>query len=152
MERNTDHDFTADLELLLHESDREDPILPEIRNADQAPEEELNERILAGLVSPWVVGSGLVARSRLTPEGVSAAEQCRLIDALAQRGQTCFTLVYHSPSLAPGHTPYVRDESELRAFLDALERVLLFFRDTLGGRFTTLSEVAETFPRQRGAA
>lgn len=45
-------DFSADLELLLHETDREDPILPEIRDADQAPEEELNSRILAGLVYP----------------------------------------------------------------------------------------------------
>ena len=44
--------FTADLELLLRESDREDPILPEIRDADQAPEEEIDARILAGLVSP----------------------------------------------------------------------------------------------------
>ena len=53
MERTPPTDaFTADLELLLHESDREDPILPEIRDADQAPEEEINERILAGLVSP----------------------------------------------------------------------------------------------------
>jgi hypothetical protein len=53
MERNKDTDaFGGDLELLLRESDREDPILPEIRDADQAPEEEINERILAGLVSP----------------------------------------------------------------------------------------------------
>jgi len=53
MDRTPDTDaFTADLELLLHESDREDPILPEIREAGQAPEEEINERILAGLVSP----------------------------------------------------------------------------------------------------
>jgi len=53
MDRNKDTDaFTGDLELLLRESDREDPILPEIRDADQAPEEEINERILAGLVSP----------------------------------------------------------------------------------------------------
>ena len=44
--------FTADLELLLRESDREDPILPEIRDADQAPREEIDARILAGLVSP----------------------------------------------------------------------------------------------------
>ena len=44
--------FTGDLELLLRESHREDPILPELRDADQAPEEELNARILAGLVSP----------------------------------------------------------------------------------------------------
>ena len=44
--------FTSDLELLLRESHREDPILPELRDADQAPEEEMNDRILAGLVSP----------------------------------------------------------------------------------------------------
>jgi hypothetical protein len=44
-------DFSADLELLLRESDREDPILPEIRS-DQAPEEEIDARILAGLVHP----------------------------------------------------------------------------------------------------
>jgi len=44
-------DFSADLELLLRESDREDPILPEIRS-DQAPEEEIDAQILAGLVHP----------------------------------------------------------------------------------------------------
>jgi hypothetical protein len=53
MERTPDADaFTADLELLLRESDREDPILPEYRADDQTPEEEIDARILAGLVSP----------------------------------------------------------------------------------------------------
>ena len=45
-------DFSANLELLLHETDREDPILPEIRDARQTPEEEIDSRILAGLVFP----------------------------------------------------------------------------------------------------
>jgi hypothetical protein len=45
-------DMTPDLELLLRESDREDPILPEIRDASQDPIEEIDSRILAGLVSP----------------------------------------------------------------------------------------------------
>ncbi len=44
--------FSADLELLLHETDREDPILPEIHDSSQAPEEEIDSRILAGLVFP----------------------------------------------------------------------------------------------------
>ena len=100
--------------------------------------------------------SGLVARSRLTPEGVSADEQCRLIEALSGRGQRVFTLVYHSPSLEPGHTPYVRDQAELGTFLDSLERVLTFFRDRIGGRFTTLSQVyrdrSEPHLKRRGAA
>jgi len=97
--------------------------------------------------------SGLVARSRLTPEGVPADEQCRLIEAMAARGHRTFSLVYHSPSLAPGHTPYVRTESELAAFLAALEQVLTFFRDRIGGRFTTLSQVhRDHIRRSRDAA
>jgi len=96
--------------------------------------------------------AGLVARSRLTPEGVSAVEQCRLIEALARRGLRHFTLVYHSPSLEPGHTPYVRDAEELAAFLAALDQVLTWFRDELGGRFTTLSRLRREFPPSRLAA
>ena len=47
-----DDSFTADLELLLRETDREAPILPEVRDADQEPQEEIDSRILAGLVNP----------------------------------------------------------------------------------------------------
>lgn len=91
---------------------------------------------------PGLLGkAGLVTRSRLSPEGVSAAEQCRLLDALVKNGQRVFTLVYHSPSLVPGNTPYVRDEAQLAAFLATIDQVLTYFRDALGGRFTTLTQV-----------
>lgn len=83
--------------------------------------------------------TGLAARSALTPEGVSAQEQIRLIKALMTRGHRFFTLCYHSPSLAPGNTPYVRNEAELAAFLGRLETVLRFFAEELNGEFTTLS-------------
>lgn len=97
--------------------------------------------------------AGLVSRSRLTPEGVSAEEQCRLIEALAAQGQKLFSLVYHSPSLEPGHTPYVRSDTDLAAFLAGLEQVLLFFRDRVGGSFTTLDGVYRDFVgRNRAAA
>jgi hypothetical protein len=96
--------------------------------------------------------TGLVARARLTPEGTSAAEQCRLIAAMAARGHRLFTITYHSPSLAPGHTPYVRDGADLQRFLTALETVLAFFRDEIGGRFTTLSAVRRDFEASRAAA
>lgn len=96
--------------------------------------------------------SGLITRSRLTPEGVPAAEQCRLIEALVRRGHRTFTLTYHSPSLEPGHTPYVRSKDELASFLASLEQVLRFFRDSLGGRFTTLSGVRRNRLQRREAA
>jgi hypothetical protein len=82
---------------------------------------------------------GLAERIRLSPEGHSADEQCRLLAALARRGHLFFTLTYHSPSLAPGNTTYVRSEDDLARFLATIEDVLLFFRDELGGTFTTLT-------------
>lgn len=85
--------------------------------------------------------SGMIARSRLTPEGTPADEQCRLIAAMAARGHRTFSLTYHSPSIEPGHTPYVRNAVDLDRFLAAIEQVLTFFRDEMGGRFTTLSQV-----------
>ena len=96
--------------------------------------------------------AGLVARSKLTPEGTPADEQCRLIEAMARRGHRLFSLTYHSPSLEPGHTPYVRDEAELERFLAAIEQVLTFFRDEMGGRFTTLSRVHRDYSEKRLAA
>ncbi len=103
---------------------------------------------LPGLLSR----TGLVTRSRLTPEGVTAAEQCRLIRALAAQGRRTFSLVYHSPSLEPGHTPYVRSEADLDHFLGRIEQVLEFFLTEMGGRFTTLSQVRRRFEDQRVAA
>jgi hypothetical protein len=96
--------------------------------------------------------SGIVARSRLTPEGISAEEQCRLIEAMVRRGHRIFSLTYHSPSLAPGHTPYVRDEAGLTAFLASIEQVLTFFQGRLGGRFTTLDGVYRAALEDREAA
>jgi hypothetical protein len=95
---------------------------------------------------------GLAERIRLSPEGHSVAEQCRLLATLAGRGQTLFTLAYHSPSLSPGHSPYVRTEADLTAFLANLEAVLTFFRDALGGRFTTLTRYRAGAAQERAAA
>lgn len=85
--------------------------------------------------------TGAVTRTRLTPEGVTADEQVRLLDAMVARGCTTFTMVYHSPSLTPGHTPYVRSPADLDAFLRTIATVLGHFRDVIGGRFTTLAGI-----------
>jgi hypothetical protein len=88
---------------------------------------------------PGILARLGLERSRLTPEGVGAAEQCRLLQAMARSGRRFFTLTYHSPSLEPGHTPYVRDPADLGRFLATIGEVLRFFRDELGGEFTTLT-------------
>lgn len=59
---------------------------------------------------------GLLNRVPLTPEGVPLAEAKAAIDILLDRGHRLFSLSFHTPTVAPGHTPYVRDEADLRAF------------------------------------
>lgn len=76
----------------------------------------------------------LFNRATLTPEGVSAAQQIALIEALARRGCRAFVLSYHSPSLAPGNTPYVRSEAEVVGLLDRIEAVCRYFLGPFGGR------------------
>jgi len=80
-------------------------------------------------------------RITLTPEGMTLQEQKRLAKALLARGQRTLTFSYHSPSLAPGHTRYVRTESDLEAFLSKIEGFFEFFFGTLRGIAMTPSEV-----------
>ena len=110
-----------------------------------------NQKAISLRIPGMLARSGLVSRSRLTPEGISAAEQCRLLDALVRQGRQTFSLVYHSPSLAPGHTPYTDDDVEVAEFVAAIAEVLTYFRDVLGGRFTTLSEIHARMSAQPAA-
>ena len=66
--------------------------------------------------------AGVAARTRmlsrvpLTPEGVPLREAIRAIDALIEEGVRVLNFSFHSPTLEPGHTPYVRDEADRTAF------------------------------------
>jgi hypothetical protein len=84
---------------------------------------------------------GVLWRARLSPEGFDADTQIRLMEALIAQGVRVFSLTYHSPSLAPGHTPYVRNEQDLQEFLRRIDRVCAHFRDRLGGEFSTLTDL-----------
>lgn len=75
----------------------------------------------------------LVNTVTLTPEGIAADEQIALIRKLYERGTRHFVLHYHSPSLVPGNTPYVRTQADLAAFLNRIETVCRYFIDGLGG-------------------
>lgn len=61
---------------------------------------------------------GLLERIPLTPEGISLEEAVRGIDIAIDEGLPILVFSFHSPSLAPGHTPYVRSEDDLDAFYD----------------------------------
>jgi hypothetical protein len=84
---------------------------------------------------------GVFDRICLSPEGFTLAEQKRLTRQLIAQGQRLFNLSYHSPSLLPGSTPYVRNDEELAQFLERLEAYLVWFAGELGGCFTTPLEI-----------
>lgn len=96
-------------------------------------------------VAGSLVRLGLLERITLTPEGVTAPEMCRLIDVMIERGKKVFCFSYHSPSLKPGCTPYVRDEAELKEFLYRIETVLDYFFDKIGGQAVTPLEIRDMF-------
>ena len=98
---------------------------------------------------PWgaLHAPGLLARARLveritlSPEGSDLDAMCRLARALLAQGTQILTLSYHSPSLEPGHTPYVRTERDLAVFLDRISGFLAFFREEVGGEFLSIADL-----------
>ena len=82
-------------------------------------------------------------RIRLSPEGQSFEELRRLTNAMMADGHRVFSFTYHSPSLEPGHTPYVRDNAELDRFLGCFGRYFDYFMHELGGRPATPGEIKD---------
>ena len=76
---------------------------------------------------------GLLETVTLTPEGETAARQIALIRTMLARGQRQFVLHYHSPSLAPGFTPYGATAAASDEIVQRLDAVCRFFFDTVGG-------------------
>ena len=82
----------------------------------------------------------LLSRVPLTPEGVPVAEALEAIRIALGEGGRLLTISFHSPSLVPGNTPYVRDAMDLRRFETWWDRVLdLLARE--GVRATSPEEV-----------
>ncbi len=71
---------------------------------------------------------GLLERIPLTPEGVTVEEAVRGIDIAIDQALPVLVLSFHSPSLAPGYTPYVRSEDDLDALYDWWRQVFAYLR------------------------
>ncbi|PAX08458.1 polysaccharide deacetylase family protein [Sphingomonas lenta] len=84
--------------------------------------------------------SGLLSRVALTPEGMPLADALRAVDIAVGDGVRLLVFSFHSPSLAPGHTPYVRDAEDLRRFW-AWWTAMFARLERLGVRAASLDEV-----------
>jgi len=65
----------------------------------------------------------LLERIALTPEGVTAEEAKRGIDVALESQLPVLVLSLHSPSLAPGFTPYAQSEKDVEALYDWLRQI-----------------------------
>jgi hypothetical protein len=70
--------------------------------------------------------TGMLERIPLTPEGIAVEEAIRGIDIALDDGLELLVLSFHSPSLQPGHTPYVRDEADLANLYDWWRRIFSY--------------------------
>ncbi len=77
---------------------------------------------------------GLFHKVTLSPEGASTREMIALLRQLTARGVRSFVMFYHSPSLVPGNTPYVRTDAEAAAMVERIDTVCGYFTGALGGR------------------
>lgn len=73
--------------------------------------------------------SKLLERIPLTPEGVSAREAKEAIDVALDDDLQLLVFSFHSPSLSPGHTPYVRTMKDLDAFYDWWRKIISHLKD-----------------------
>jgi hypothetical protein len=89
---------------------------------------------------------GLLERVPLTPEGVTVEEAIRGVDIALDDGLPILVFSFHSPSLRPGHTPYVRTEQDLDALYDWWRRVLTYC-DMRGVKPTTVAEIMRAVER-----
>lgn len=85
--------------------------------------------------------TGLAARVSLTPEGMPIADVLTALD-MAAAAERLLVFSFHSPSLAPGHTPYVRDTAELRTFWRWWDAVLARL-DRCGFQHASLAEILD---------
>lgn len=89
---------------------------------------------------------GLLEKIALTPEGVTLEEALRGIDIAVDDALPVIVLSFHSPSLVPGHTPYVRSEEDLDRVYHWLRGVYARLAER-GVRPTTVAEIMHAVQR-----
>lgn len=92
--------------------------------------------------------AGLLARVALTPEDMPLADAKEAVRVAVGKGERLLNFSFHSPTVAPGFTPFVRDAGDLAAFhrwWDAIFALL----DRLGVHAASHDELIEALDRAR---
>lgn len=84
--------------------------------------------------------SNMLERIALTPEGIPLGKALVAIDLALEERAPVIILSFHSPSLAVGHTPYVRDDHQLEELYQWFRQVFRHLQNS-GVRPTTMAEI-----------
>ena len=82
----------------------------------------------------------LLERIALTPEGMTIEEALRGIEVALDDGLPVLVLSFHSPSLAPGHTPYSRTPADVERLYDWFKAVYAHL-DRRGVRSAKIADI-----------
>lgn len=93
--------------------------------------------------------TGLLSKIALKPELESVTDMLRLSHRLISQGASHLQMMWHSPSLLPGASPFVRTSAERERLLARIRRFIEGLRQSARVRFVPLSQAAESLA-QRG--
>lgn len=99
-----------------------------------------NGRLCSSTARAMLSRSHLLERVALTPEGIPLARALRGVDLALADGLPIINISLHSPSLAVGHTPYVRNVEQLELLYAWLVGVLSHLRNR-GVRPVNMAEI-----------
>ncbi len=85
---------------------------------------------------------GLLSRVALTPEDMPLADAQEAVRVAVGEGARLLNFAFHSPSLVPGHTPYVSSAADLEDFFRWWDAIFTLL-DRLGVRPASLGEIAD---------
>lgn len=83
---------------------------------------------------------GMLSRVALTPEDMPLAEAKEAVRVAVGEGVRLLNFSFHSPSVEPGHTPYVRDSADLAAFFGWWDAIFTLLAQ-LGAMPASLGEI-----------
>ena len=85
--------------------------------------------------------TGMLERIALTPEGIPVEKAMQAVDIALHQKIPILNFSFHSPSLAVGHTPYVRNAQELERFYDWWIKIFAHLKER-GVQPTDVTEIA----------
>ena len=85
----------------------------------------------------------LLRKIKLSPEKASSGDMQTLVDKTCESSPAVLVMMFHSSSLMPGQSPYVRNEADLQEFLSRIEETCRYCLERHAAQPATLTEAGD---------